>query len=148
MITTNARSINSKIDELKATAIELNPDIIAITKTWTNAAITNSLLNIPGYKIITRKDRTDTKDGRGGGILAYIKSGITRHEIATPQDIIQVGAFQIKLAVQNLNIFIIYRSPNSSTENNDRLNDFIRSMPENSLAVALCKFPIGHGFTR
>ena len=125
MITTNARSINSKLDELKATAIELNPDIIVITETWTNATICNSYLNIPGYKIITRADRMDTTDGRGGGILAYVKSDITCHEIATPQDIIQVGAFQIKLALQNLNIFIIYRSPNSSTENNDRLNNFI-----------------------
>ena len=73
ILSTNARSIISKVDELKAVAIDIKPDVIAITETWTNSSITDYELNIPGYKLQSRNDRTDTAGGRGGGILLYTK---------------------------------------------------------------------------
>ena len=108
----------SKIDELRATAIDLNADIIAITETWMNDTISNPFLNIPSYKLVVRRDRMDTKDGRGGSILAYAKSNIRCHDISTPENIIQVAALQIRLDDQSLNVYITYRSPNSSDEKN------------------------------
>jgi hypothetical protein len=48
-------------------------DIIAINETWTHKnpekPITDSYLHMQNYTIIGRHDRTDTKDGRGGGFL-------------------------------------------------------------------------------
>ena len=73
IIYSNARSIIGKINELKALAAEDNPSIIAITEAWTNANIDNSFLEIQGYKLVARKDRTDTSEGKGGGILVYAK---------------------------------------------------------------------------
>ena len=73
---TNARSINKKINELKTMACDLEPEVIAVTETWTNQAITNDYLEIPNYVQIARSDRQDTKEGRGGGILVYAKSSI------------------------------------------------------------------------
>ena len=97
ILSTNARSINSKLQELKATAVDLKPDIIAITETWTNTDICNSFLNIPGYKIVIRKDRGDTTNGRGGGILIYARSTLICQEISTPPDITQTAATQVQL---------------------------------------------------
>ena len=140
-MSTNARSLNSKIQELKATAIDLNPDIIAITETWSNSDICNTFLDVPGFKIVARKDRSDTSNGRGGGILVYAKSTLICHEITTPPDIIQVAAIQTKLNKDSLNTYIVYRSPNSSTENNSRLNELLRTVPRNSVIVGDFNYP-------
>ena len=131
----------SKIDELKATAIDLAPDVMAITETWTNATICSSFLCIPGYKLVVRMDRADTTNGRGGGILVYAKSTLICHEIALSSDIIQAGAIQIKLTDQCLNIYVIYRSPNSSLENNMQINQLIRDIPENSVILGDFNYP-------
>ena len=70
---TNARSIVNKIQELKLHVLDTNPDMITITETWTHSAISNDYLSIPDYYIAARHDRTDTLNGRGGGILIYVK---------------------------------------------------------------------------
>ena len=126
ILSTNARSVSSKLEELKATVVDLGPDLIAITKMWTNSSIQNSQLGIEGYQIVLRRARTDTKDGRGGGILMYAKSSITCHELEVPLDVIQLAAVQIKLKDSNLKIHTVYRSPNSSVENNINLNEYLR----------------------
>ena len=68
---TNAQSICNKMDELKAHIVDLSPDIIMITESWTHSGITNAFLTIDGYTIVERHDRQDTTDGRGGGLLVY-----------------------------------------------------------------------------
>ena len=141
ILSTNARSITAKIDELKATAIDLDPDIMAITESWTNSSISDPFLSIPGYRLIARKDRADTTCGRGGGILMYAKSKVTCHEIATPDDVVQVAAIQAKLSDQNLNVYVIYRSPNSTPENNERINQLVRNIPENSIILGDFNYP-------
>ena len=141
ILSTNARSINSKLQELKATAVDLKPDIIAITETWTNTDICNSFLNIPGYKIVIRKDRGDTTNGRGGGILIYARSTLICQEVSTPPDIIQTAATQVQLSDSSLNVYVVYRSPNSSTENNNKLNELLRTIPPNSIIVGDFNYP-------
>ena len=68
---TNARSIVNKVQELKLYVLNVDPDVIIITETWTHSAISNDFLNIPNYYITARHDRSDTLNGRGGGILIY-----------------------------------------------------------------------------
>ena len=65
----------------------------------------------------------------------YAKSSLVCHELTTPSDIIQVTAMQTKLNEHSLNIYVVYRSPNSSLENNYNLNEFLRKIPENSLIL-------------
>jgi hypothetical protein len=69
----NAQSINSKLNELKVTSQDLNPDIIILTETWCNVTVENATLEIENYKIETdlRIDRCDTAYGIGGGLLVY-----------------------------------------------------------------------------
>ena len=70
---TNAQSLISKIDELETIVSMKNPDIVAITESWCHSNILNSEIHLSGYHMY-RQDRKDTKDGRGGGILLYVRS--------------------------------------------------------------------------
>jgi hypothetical protein len=56
-----------------------NPDLILLTETWCGPHITNAELGLPGYQLETdsRRDRTDTAAGIGGGLLVYCKNGVT-----------------------------------------------------------------------
>ena len=47
----NAQSLASKLDELSASVVINNPDIIIITETWCNFNIADSILTINGYFI-------------------------------------------------------------------------------------------------
>jgi hypothetical protein len=59
---TNERSIYGKLNELNATTVADDPDIILLTETWCNSEISNSELAIDGYTLEAelRRDRTDT----------------------------------------------------------------------------------------
>ena len=70
----NAQSMINKLDEIRAVVKLQNPDIFAITESWTNDDIGNNLLQIDGYEIIDRQDRNDTERGRGGGIISAKES--------------------------------------------------------------------------
>ena len=49
VVFTNAQSINNKIDEMRALVAINKPDILAITETWTNDSIGDSILEIDGF---------------------------------------------------------------------------------------------------
>ena len=65
------QSIQSKLYELSFTLNEIDPDIVILTETWCNSNISSDILQIPGYTIeeSLRKDRQDTVNGIGGGIM-------------------------------------------------------------------------------
>ena len=56
--------------------MEKEPDIVVVSESWTNDGISNAEITFPGYNLVGRKDRTDTKNGRGGGLLIYAKDVI------------------------------------------------------------------------
>jgi len=119
----------NKMDELKIVAAEDNPDIIALTESWTNESVEQCVLAIPDYHPPVRQDRLDTKDGRGGGVLLYVKSYITFVEIKprtsfTNSVWIRITQGNKKKAI----IGVVYRSPNSSIENNSNLRLVLEEM--------------------
>ena len=50
-----------------------------LTETWGNSNRSIDILQIPGYTIeeSLRKDRQDTVNGIGGGIIVYVRLGLT-----------------------------------------------------------------------
>ena len=56
----------------------MKPDVIILCETWCNPSISSDSLQILGYYIDNslRKDCFDTSDGRGGGIIVYVKCGL------------------------------------------------------------------------
>jgi hypothetical protein len=74
----NAQSIVNKVDELSCVASDFKPDLILVTESWCNSEITDAFLSIDGYEVQPdlRTDRQDTAQGRGGGLLVYVKNGL------------------------------------------------------------------------
>ena len=73
----------NKKDELKHTTYDLKPDVICICETWNNDCILNAFLSINDYSILCRRDRNDTDQGKGGGLLVYVNLGIKATELKT-----------------------------------------------------------------
>ena len=122
---TNAQSVVNKIDELRSVAFDLKPDIILITESWTNGDITKAYLNIQGYDLCARQDRTDTTAGRGGGLLVFNRTGIAAAEKEISSSFNQVITTMVETGNKSLHVNLVYRSPNSSAENNAKIDEFI-----------------------
>ena len=140
MLYTNAQSVVNKMEELKVVVSIKRPDIIAITETWTNNDTSNEFLCLDGYELIERKDREDTDRGRVGILIYAIKGRCAWREPV-------VGCFEqcatIKLRGKkcDLGINIVYRSPNSSSINDDSLCELIKQMRGSFIIIGDFNFP-------
>ena len=141
MLYSNVRSISGKINELKAVAVDIDSDVIVLCETWTNDTIDNSFLEIPGFKLMIRKDRSDTDKGRGGGLLVYVKKGITCYEKNISEEIIQAASLTFPMVDHDLHLHVIYRSPNSSPDNNESINTFVQNIGRNSIIIGDFNYP-------
>ena len=110
----NINSITNKHEELKLLVTELQPDIITIQETKLKKH--NKTPQIPTYSAI----RTDRANGKGGGLLTYIKHNITFsdtkiHNFINP---INTELQIIQLHITNNKIYTIaniYTPPRNTT---------------------------------
>ena len=126
MFFNNVRSMQNKKNEIAATIIDLKPDIVALCETWTHSGVSDAFLAIPGYEITARLDRTDTTLGRGGGLVVYSRVDLAATRVALDTDFNQAVFITVPAKPSNLTLTIVYRSPNSSPDNNKLLCDLIR----------------------
>ena len=135
------------MNELELLAKTLNPDLILICETWCNEKISNSVLNIEGYKIELRCDRTNTTNGIGGGLIVYCKHSIKILSVDTDSHFTQFVKFVLSDAnnSNDINMYLIYRSPNSSAVNDKLMLDILKSVPKTvySLVILTCQISTG-----
>ena len=119
----NIRHLLPKIDELGiALAEENGPDIIGICETFLNPSISSNQVTINGFSHI-RKDRSDTQDKSGGGLILYFRNSITckrRPEI----EISNIETIWSEISMPNSKPFLIctaYRPPNATSDWIDKL---------------------------
>jgi exonuclease III len=115
---TNADSLMGKFEEFKLRVWQ-NFDIIGVVETWTYDNISDSEMNMDGYTMY-RKDRKDTK---GGGVVLYIRDTIISTSIDKEihQDFQESTWCLVELEETSLIVGLCYRSPSSTSENNQRL---------------------------
>ena len=140
VLCSNVQSVVNKMDELRAMIAQEKPDVIALTETWTNDDIDDSYLWIEGYNLVERKDRRDTAGGRGGGILVYAREVIAWKE-EEEVDFNQYVTICVKRKNGVLKIRVIYRSPNSSKSNDEKLCGWIKQIRDKTLIVGDLNFP-------
>jgi hypothetical protein len=132
------------LDELRATAASKKPDIILLTETWCSTENTNAELTIDGYTLETdlRRDRADTTNGLGGGLLIYARAGITlrKSECFNNNSFNQFVAFTVQAKVPT-NFILIYRPPNSGKNNLDQLCSLIAHAKENTILIGDFNLP-------
>ncbi len=125
-------------------AEDAGPDIILLTETWCNATVDNAVLAIPGYILATdlRRDRIDTANGIGGGLLVYGKEGI---EILMNDNLAsnfnQYCSFRITTRSSPLNFVLAYRPPSSRQENTVELCDLLRKLDSNTIVIGDINLP-------
>ena len=143
----NARSIVNKLNDLSILINDHDPDLILISETWCNEDISNALLNIPGYIIEPelRKDRNDTMNGIGGGVLVYVRNDLIIKPINVENEFNMFVQFEV-INSQNkddkgLTITLLYRPPRSREQNTLELCKLINNAPENSIFIGDFNFP-------
>ncbi len=99
-----------------------------MTESWCHTGITDAFLKIPGYEIQpdVRKDRKDTVNGVGGGLLVYTRCGTTFLSINKGLIMEQYCSFRLTDSYSNVEFSLVYRSPNSRPEAMDELVALVR----------------------
>jgi len=69
----NARSLIGKFDLFETWVCNINPNVIALTETWTNKNILDSGIALSGYSLF-RRDRPVDREGEG--VLLYVRSDL------------------------------------------------------------------------
>ena len=116
----NARGIINKKNELKIMVDDIEPHIIGRTESWANNDIPDAELGLEGY-VMFRKDRIGR---RGGGVLLYIKETIPAYEVQLQEEADCNEAIWCKLVTGHttVTIGVVYRCPNITKQNNDKIH--------------------------
>ena len=119
----NANSVVGKMHELRE-RVE-GRDIIGIAETWATDNVNDAELSIEGYTLY----RHDRKEGKGGGLIMYIKKSI---ESSLCTDLMHEEFNEslwctVRTEVGTILVGLCYRSPASTSRNNDKLLELFRA---------------------
>jgi len=122
----NSRSIIGKFDLLESWTADINPDVIAVTESWTNNSILDSELSLSGYTLF-RKDRPVNREG--GGVLLYVRSSLKPTEFKPgsrfPE---QAWCRMLDSLGEELYLGVCYRTPTDNifgSGNHEELRDLL-----------------------
>ena len=118
LATVNARSIYSKKEDFQEYLLSNDLDICLVTETWLkhSAKHTENEVPLPNYNIISQTRSA----GRTGGRLALVYKDnptikISKHQQHDSQpDITEIHSFNITIHQMPINLYAVYRIPNSS----------------------------------
>ena len=123
-LSTNIRSIGAKTtsgvlkrDELLSMCVTYKIDLIFIVESWTNSDDSNESINLKGYNVVCRVDKSSVT-GKGGGIIIFANENLkgVRHLCTSDSDPdLQIQSASIEIRTSNSNVVTmhaIYRSPN------------------------------------
>ena len=116
------QSLLPKLDDLRATASLIRPDLLLLTETWLNRTVPDSLLNIPGY-VLFRHDRPPPR--RGGGVAIYVRNDISVRTFFAANCFEPVSSVWVILVDLKIIVLCLYVPPDFSRSNNSDVNRFI-----------------------
>ena len=123
-MTINAQSLTNKMNEFKLLVEDKRPDIISITESWGNENITDGIFAIQGYTMY----RDDKKTSTGGGALLYINDKIEQRICRALNSLTFESSswcWVIGKGGSKILVGSVYRSPNSTGQNDELLNQMI-----------------------
>ena len=120
----NARSLLSKLDELRVLCLVNNYDIVCIVESWLSQDISDSELAITGYTIF-RRDR----NRHGGGIIIFVKDTLSCTILPTStSSSIEFISLIFESYRSKFCISAFYRPPSSDVSYFDELFDVIEKL--------------------
>lgn len=125
----NIRSLAPKIDELECVTNLNNADIVCITETWLSEEIPDNYVSLADFSLFRRDRHT-----RGGGVAIYVNPSIQckRLVVDDPPDFIteslwlQLRPIRLPRPISSIIIGVIYHPPQASTDDNNRLYEYIQ----------------------
>ena len=134
----NARRVNKR-NELNIMVEDNDPHIIGITESWATPDISDAELGMTGY-VMFRKDRIGR---RGGGVILYVKESIQAYEIKLEKQAECEEAVWCNIVTGNstLTVGLVYRSPNISTDENEKIQNTIKEVSKRD-----CMGDFNHGY--
>ena len=116
---------------------DIDPHIIGIIE----PDISDAELGMTGY-VMFRKDRLGR---RGGGVILYIKESIQAYEIKLEKEAECEEAVWCNIITGNstLTVGLVYRSPNISMEENEKIHNAIKEVSKRD-CIILGDFNPGH----
>ena len=123
---TNADSLTNKMDEIETYAKLYNADLILITEYLSKNPSSNftNIYNIDGFNCL------ENNVGRGVCVFYNNKFEVKEHEFINKMYSPSIF-FNIKTTTKPMNIGLIYRSPNSSEEDNKKVNNQLNFASKN-----------------
>ena len=111
LIHLNARSLLPKMTEVRHSALQRRPDIIAVSETWLSPLVPSGAVDIPTYSTCARSHRPSGR--RGGGTLLYVTTELHTKErcdlISWPES----AWMEIHTSPHPTIIGCLYKPPNS-----------------------------------
>jgi len=134
---TNAQSLTNKITELQLTAADLQADLILLSETWLNNSSNTAILELDGYILQhdLRSDRIDTAAGVGGGLLVYVKEGLTVFTCDKVGQFNQYVKFAVGEEDRQVYIYLVYRPPKRDRENMAELVKIIQNAESRTVMI-------------
>ena len=128
VIHTNCQSAMNKRSEILDLLANEKPQVLALTEFGSSSSINDGELGIDGYTLY-RGDHSDGKGGLGRGVALYMHNSLN-HSACPGLDggSFDCSAWSMVKLVNNkvLLLGMVYRSPNSSEENNRNLLEQLR----------------------
>ena len=101
-------------------------------------------LKIPGYELQTdlRRDREDTRNGVGGGLLVYAKTGVNILSLDNEVNFNQYCTFKVGERKEELQVYLVYRSPNAPEDQMEKLVELVNQTERSSILLGDFNLPV------
>ena len=127
-LSTNADGLDNKMHELELLVAEGGHDVVVVTETLAKRQTQDkTIFNLPGYACFASDE--------GRGVCVFVKRNLEVTRVTEMEKIFQPAVFIrfLNLREQELILGAVYRSPNSSPEQNQKLNTLIeKCIPTNN----------------
>lgn len=93
-------------------SLDSNLNFLGLSESWLHHNSPSAALHVPGYNIFRR----DRSEGRGGGVMMYIKDHINCHQICWPFDhnLECIGLNIVLSSEMSFVLIVVYRPPSSN----------------------------------
>ena len=114
----NVNGICNKIQIIGDTLVNsFQPGVLLITESHLTPSISNATISIPGYEVL----RNDSGSSSKHGVCAFVKDTLRFDEV----DVSHTNCLSFRLTKLNIYVYVVYRPPSNSSEQNQALIDFL-----------------------